>query len=84
MENETSKPLDIIRAFAIEITIYGIMLAIYWWLVFRLLENFLAELFLNHLVLYSVAALGLLIFQGIVLDIMTTFLIRLLRLDKFE
>ena len=70
------------RAFAIELIIYGTLLVAYFLLVLRLLGTPLIRLFKNNLVLYGIAALVLIVSQGVLLDAVTTFLVKRLGLDR--
>ena len=65
-------------------SIYGVLLVIYFLLVLRFLGDFLFDLFNNQLVVYGFVGLGLIVAQGILLETITSFLIRLLRLDRLD
>ena len=72
----------LIRNFVIELVVYGVLLIIYFYTVLRFLGNFLTSLYVNDLVIYAVLALVLIIAQGVLLESLTSFLIKLLRLEK--
>ncbi|HEU0208142.1 MAG TPA: hypothetical protein VFQ78_04105 [Candidatus Udaeobacter sp.] len=76
MKKDTAKSL---RAFSIELAIYAVLVAAYFFLVLHLLGNWLYRLETQHRVLYAVVALVLIAGQAIVLDAVTTLLFRLLR-----
>jgi hypothetical protein len=71
-------------SFGLELTIYGALLAVYFLLVLRFLGEPLVNLFDDNLVLYAAAALGLIVAQGVVLDLVTSLLIRLLNVDALD
>lgn len=79
---KTSKIKLLIRNLFIEILIYGILLVVYFFLVLRYLGNFLTDLFENQLFLYSILGLGLIVAQAVLLETITSYLIRLFRLDR--
>jgi hypothetical protein len=61
-----------------------VLLAVYFLLVLRFLGEPLIRLFDDNLVLYAAAALGLIVAQGVVLDLVTSLLIRLLNVDALD
>jgi hypothetical protein len=73
----------LIRNLIIEMLIYGLLLVVYFFAVLRLLGDWLMDLFQNQLVVYSVVGLVLIVVQAVVLETVTSFLVRLLRLDRF-
>jgi hypothetical protein len=70
--------------FAIEVLIYGVLVLGYFLLVLRLLGEPLLLLYKNNLVLYSFVALALIVVQGAVLEIVTSFLMGRLGLDRLD
>lgn len=82
MENPEIKRL--IRGFAIELVIYAALVVAYFFLVLRLLGDPLEQLFSNNLVVYAFVSLMLIVVQGVVLETVTSFVIGLLGLDKYE
>jgi Na+-driven multidrug efflux pump len=68
-----------LRAFAIELAIYAVLVTIYFFLVLHLLGNWLYRLETQHRVLYAVVAILLIVGQAVVLDAITTVLFRVLR-----
>jgi hypothetical protein len=74
----------IIRSFIFELGIYGILLTAYFLLVLRFLGQPLTNLFEVNLRVYAIVALGLIVAQGIVLDGVTSLLIRLFGLERFD
>jgi hypothetical protein len=76
MKKETASTLG---AFALELVIYGILVAGYFLLVLRLLGAWLYALEVQHKYTYAGVAILLIIGQAVVLESVTTFLIRLIR-----
>jgi hypothetical protein len=76
MKKETVKT---VRAFAIELVIYAVLVVAYFFLVLHLLAQWLYELEIHHRYLYAGLAILLIIGQAVVLESLTTFLIRLIR-----
>lgn len=76
MKSETAKTLG---AFALELAIYGLLVAAYFLLVLHLLGEWLYELETDHRYVYAVVAILLVIGQAVVLESLTTFLIRRIR-----
>lgn len=74
----------LIRNFLIEIVIYGILLVIYFFAVLRFLGDPINTLYTNNTIVYAVVGLGLIVIQAVALEAVTSYLIRLLRLDRFE
>lgn len=66
-------------SFVIELVVYGFLIAAYFLLVLHFLGPSLAEIEKTHIRLYALLAVGLILGQSIVLELITTFLIRLLR-----
>jgi hypothetical protein len=68
-----------LRAFAIELVIYSVLVTAYFFLVLHLLGNWLYRLEVQHRVVYAVVAILLIAGQAVALDAVTTGLFRLLR-----
>ena len=81
MENKPDLP-RLIRNFLIELAVYGVLLVIYFFVVLRFLGDFLTSLYNNSLVVYAVLALVLIIMQGVFLEALTSYLMKLLRLER--
>ncbi len=79
MKKGTTRVL--IRNLILELVIYGILLVVYFLAVLRFLGNFLSSIFENHLTLYAILALILIVVQGVLLESITSFMIRMLSLD---
>ena len=67
------------RVFAIELVIYAVLVAIYFFLVLHLLGNWLYRLEMQHRIVYAIVAILLIAGQAVVLDAITTLLFRILR-----
>ena len=76
MKKDGAKSL---RVFATELAIYAVLVTVYFFLVLRVLGNWLYRLDTQHRILYAVVALLLIIGQAVVLDALTTVLFRFLR-----
>jgi hypothetical protein len=70
--------------FAIELAIYGILVFGYFYLVLRLLNDFLGSLFENNLHLYALLGLGLIVAQGLLLETVTSFIVNQLNLERLD
>jgi hypothetical protein len=74
----------LVRNFAIELVVYGLLLVVYFFAVLRFLGGILNDLYLDNTTLYAGIGLILIITQAVVLEAVTSYLIRLLRLDRLE
>ena len=74
----------LLRNFAIELLVYGILVVAYFFIVLRSLGPWLTDLFYNDLRLYAVAALVLIVVQAVFLEWITSFLIERLGLERLE
>ena len=75
-KKEKSKTL---RAFLVELAIYVVFVTVYFFLVLHFLAGWLQELHLHHVKLYALMAIALIIGQAVLLETVTTALLRLLR-----
>jgi hypothetical protein len=66
-------------SFAIELVIYGILVTAYFFLVLHFLGDWLAQLDKQSVRLYALLSIALIIGQSVILEWVTTFLLRLLR-----
>jgi hypothetical protein len=76
MKVETAKTL---KAFLIELTLYAVLVIGYFFMVLHLLGDWLHQLELHHRTTYAGVAILLIIGQAVVLEGVTTLLLRLLR-----
>jgi hypothetical protein len=74
----------LIRNFAIELFLYGFLVVLYFVVVLRWLGEPLSQLFHERPVLYSAAALLLIVVQGVALEAITSFLVERLGLERLE
>lgn len=81
MKGETSTTL---RAFLIELVVYGVLVTGYFFLVLHFLSGWLQDLHLHHVKVYALVAIALLIGQAVLLESLTTWLFRLLRGGRSE
>jgi hypothetical protein len=76
MKKETARTL---RAFAIELVIYAFLVTAYFFLVLHLLGEWLYGLEIHHRYVYAGVSILLIVGQAVLLESLTTFLIRLIR-----
>ena len=76
MKAEASKTL---RAFLIELAVYAALVTGYFFLVLHFLAGWLQDLHLHHVKLYAITAIALIIGQAVVLESVTTWMLRFLR-----
>lgn len=76
MKSETKRTL---RAFLIELAIYSLLVVIYFFLVLHLLGGSLYGLEKQHRYTYGGVAILLIIGQAVLLEYVTTFLLRMIR-----
>ena len=72
----------LIRKFLIEMVVYGILLVIYFFAILRYLGEYLTRLYNDSLVIYAILALVLIVIQGVLLEALTSYLMKLLRLEQ--
>jgi hypothetical protein len=80
--NDQSKRL--LRNFIIELAVYGVLVTVYFLIVLRTIGDWLKSLYDNQLALYAFVGLGLIVIQGVFLEVVTTFLIERLGLERLE
>jgi hypothetical protein len=76
MKKETSQTL---KAFSIELAIYSVLVVGYFFFVLHFLGEWLPPLFEHHKYTYAIVAVLLILVQAVLLEILTSFLLRLLR-----
>jgi hypothetical protein len=72
----------VMRTFLIEMSIYGVLLIAYFFLVLKFLAIPLGNLFHSNLIIYAIASLGLIVLQGVALDTIVYFIIDLFKLNR--
>lgn len=80
-KNEVQRTL---RAFAVEMVIYAALVTGYFFAVLHFLGGWLVQLETQHIRAYAVVAILLIIGQAVVLEAVTTGLMRLLRGGRSE
>jgi len=80
---EKLEPRILFRNLLIEIIIYGVLIFGYYLMVLRWLDDWLMSIFQSDLVLYAVTGLGLIVVQAALLDMVTSFLMKYIKLDQF-
>ena len=73
-----------VRNFAIELIVYGTLVVVYFLVVLQTIGDWLFDLYENNLPVYAIAALVLIVVQGVFLEMVTTFLIERLGLERLE
>ena len=76
MKEET---ITTLRAFLIELAIYAVLVVAYFFLVLHFLGEWLHQLELHHRYTYAGVAILLIIGQAVILQNVTTYLLRLIR-----
>ena len=71
-------------AFLIELAVYAVFVTGYFFLVLHYLSGWLQDLHLNHVKIYAVMTIVLIIGQAVFLESVTTWLLRLLRGGRSE
>jgi hypothetical protein len=65
-----------LRAFLVELVVYGVFVTAYFFLVLHYLAGWLQDLHLHHVKLYASMAIVLIIGQAVLLESVTTWLLR--------
>jgi hypothetical protein len=73
-----------LRAFLVELALYAVFVTGYFFLVLHYLSDWLQELHLHHVKIYALATIVLIIGQAVLLESVTTWLLRLLRGGRSE
>ena len=68
-----------LRVFAVELVIYAALVTVYFLVVLHFLSDWLVQLETHHIHTYAAVAILLIIGQAVVLEAVTTGLLRLLR-----
>jgi hypothetical protein len=76
--------VNTLRAFLVELAVYAVFVTGYFFLVLHYLSDWLQDLHLHHIKLYALIAIALIIGQAVVLESVTTWLMRLLRGGRSE
>ena len=68
-----------LRAFSIELAVYAVLVVAYFFLVLHFLGGWLLQLEVHHRYIYAGVAILLIIGQAVLLESVTTLLLRMLR-----
>ena len=68
-----------LKAFLVELILYAALVTGYFFLVLHYLSGWLQELHLHHVKVYAIVAIALIIGQAVLLESVTTGLLRFLR-----
>lgn len=74
----------VIRNFVIELVVYAVLVLAYSLVALRWLSEPLSHLFHSNLLAYALLSLGLIVAQGALLDVITSFLLDQLAIDRLE
>ena len=77
------EPGQLFRNLVIEIVIYSVLIFGYYLLVLHRMGDWISSLFESNLTLYAFLGLGLIFGQAVILDLITSFLLKYIRLDQF-
>lgn len=77
------EPGILFRNLLVEIVIYSVLIFAYYFLVLRWLDDWLLMIFNTNLVYYAIAGLGLILIQAVLLDFVTSYLMKFIKLDQF-
>lgn len=77
------EPGPLFRNLLIEIVIYSILIFGYYLLVLRWLDDWLLTIFNTNLVYYAFAGLGMILIQAVLLDFVTSYLMKFIKTDQF-
>ena len=73
---------EFFKNFTLELLLYGTLVLGYFYLVLHFLGSWLERLFSQDRGIYAAVALGLIVGQGILLEALTTALLRLIRAGR--
>jgi NADH:ubiquinone oxidoreductase subunit H len=74
-----SRPRHAVRAFLFELIVYAGLVVVYVFFALAFLGGWLDGLYLHYRIGYAITALVLIIGQGVVLEMVTTLLLRFIR-----
>ncbi|MDQ6765947.1 MAG: hypothetical protein M3Z22_07605 [Verrucomicrobiota bacterium] len=72
------------RALLLELPIYAVLVVAYFFLVLHFLVGWLGDLHARHTLIYALVSIGLIIGQAVILEWITTMLLRLFRGGRSE
>jgi hypothetical protein len=68
-----------LKSFLVELVVYAVLVVGYFFLVLHFLADWIAEIYHGDRRIYAVAALGLIVCQGIALELLTAALFALIK-----
>jgi hypothetical protein len=74
----------LIRNFAIEMVVYSVLLVAYFYLALRFLGEPLKQMYETRMVVYAILALVLIVAQAVMLEALTSVIVRWLGLERLE
>jgi hypothetical protein len=77
------EPRQLFWNLLLEITIYSVLIFGYYFLVLRYLDDWLYRIFETNLITYALVGLGLIFTQAVILDFVTSYLMKYIKLDQF-
>ena len=77
-------PAQTLRAFLIELVVYSALVVVYFFLVLHFLAHWINELEPRHIKTYALLSIGFIIGQAVLLEIITTWLMRRLQGGRSE
>lgn len=77
------EPGKLFRNLIVEIIIYSLLIFGYYLLVLRWLGDWISSIFNSNLYHYAFAGLGLIFVQAVLLDLVTSFLMKYIKLEQF-
>jgi hypothetical protein len=66
-------------AFLIELALYSVLVIAYFFLVLHFIGPWLGDIYRDHVRLYALLSVGLILGQAVLLEWVTTFLLRMIR-----
>ncbi len=78
MKSTSSQRKHLLKAFAVELVIYSVLVTGYFFLVLHFASAWLKELFDQHRNVYALVAFVVIVGQGILLETVTSWLLRIL------
>ncbi len=76
-------PRKLLRNLLIEVVIYSFLIVAYYLLVLHSIGGWLAAIFGSNLYQYAFIGLGLILAQAVILDIVTSLMMKYIKLDQF-
>lgn len=77
------EPQLLIRNLIVEILLYSLLLVGYYFLVIHWMQDWIPDLFASNLTVYAFVGLGLILIQAVFLDLVTSILMKYIKLDQF-